>query len=331
MPRVSVITPLYNKGRHVRRTIDSILAQSMEDFELIVVDDGSTDDGPDIVRSYEDPRIRLFSQENQGPGAARNNGMAKSSAPFVAPLDADDEWRTEFLERMLEPLEKHPECAASFCVYSMDSGKGENSRPSWDAAKITPGIWRLSPEATGEQVAAAARATQTGANVFRKDVFLRLGGYFSRDRCRYGEDNFIRLLLLLNHPVYFHPEILMQYCVTASEAAPRIWVKLPPLEPSMAHPELLRDACPPEYAACLERYLSYRALETAVRYSVAGNVGLVWSLMRRFPGMKELGGEYYRAWRRIAYRLCRSPVWKARQVFRLLRARFCSGGPPADS
>jgi glycosyltransferase involved in cell wall biosynthesis len=113
MPQVSVIIPLYNKGKYIARALDSVYAQTFEYFEVIVVDDGSTDDGPDIVRKYDDPRLRLIQQANAGPGAARNRGVRESTGPWVAFLDADEEWLMDFLRISIEALEAHPQCPVS--------------------------------------------------------------------------------------------------------------------------------------------------------------------------------------------------------------------------
>ena len=79
MKTVSVIIPLYNKGQYVARAVDSVLRQTVKDYEIIVVDDGSGDEGPAIVKRYGENRIRLIRQQNAGPGAARNRGIAEST------------------------------------------------------------------------------------------------------------------------------------------------------------------------------------------------------------------------------------------------------------
>ena len=96
----SVIMPLYNKATYVRKAVESVVRQTFGDWELIVVDDGSTDGSGEVVREIDDPRIRLVQQENSGVGAARNNGVAQSSAPWICFLDADDWWEPTFLEEM---------------------------------------------------------------------------------------------------------------------------------------------------------------------------------------------------------------------------------------
>ena len=97
-PQVSIIIPLYNKAPYLARTLTSIQRQTFSDFEIIVVDDGSTDGGADIVRALNDARVRLIRQHNLGPGAARNAGITAARAEFVAFLDADDEWLPGYLE-----------------------------------------------------------------------------------------------------------------------------------------------------------------------------------------------------------------------------------------
>ncbi|RZT85404.1 glycosyl transferase family 2 [Pseudonocardia sediminis] len=107
---MTVITPAYNVGPWIGDAIDSVLAQTESRFEYLVVDDGSTDDTADVVRSRAalDPRVRLVSAPNGGSGAARNLALAQSSAPFVAFLDGDDRWHPEFLRHMLTVMHDAP-------------------------------------------------------------------------------------------------------------------------------------------------------------------------------------------------------------------------------
>jgi glycosyltransferase involved in cell wall biosynthesis len=105
-PRVSVVIPVFNRPAAVRRAIGSVLTQTFQDFEIVVVDDGSTDDTPSAVAAFADPRIRLIRHERKrGGSAARNTGIQASSAQYVAFLDSDDEWLSRKLERQLEVFE----------------------------------------------------------------------------------------------------------------------------------------------------------------------------------------------------------------------------------
>ncbi len=109
MPRVSVVIPTYNRAGLIRETLDSVLAQTYRDLEVIVVDDGSTDETPTILGMYEhDVRVRIIRQSNQGEGAARNTGIGVAGGEYVAFLDSDDIWRADKLERQLAILVDSP-------------------------------------------------------------------------------------------------------------------------------------------------------------------------------------------------------------------------------
>ena len=101
LPAVSVVIPAHNYGHFLSTAIDSVLAQSHSALEVVVVDDGSTDDTREVVASYSDPRVRYIWQENAGLSAARNKGIQCARMPFVAFLDADDQWLPEFLGEVM--------------------------------------------------------------------------------------------------------------------------------------------------------------------------------------------------------------------------------------
>jgi glycosyltransferase involved in cell wall biosynthesis len=94
---ISVVIPAFNAGQFIRRTVDSILAQTYSDFEIIVVDDGSTDNTADVVRSYG-PKVRYIYQQNAGDGPARNTGITAAEGDWIAFLDHDDEWLPKKLQ-----------------------------------------------------------------------------------------------------------------------------------------------------------------------------------------------------------------------------------------
>src|SRR5664280_442891 len=100
---LSIVVPLFNKAAYIRRALDSVARQTFGDFEVIIVDDGSTDGGEKIAGSYPDARFRVIYQENQGPGAARNAGIAEATGELTAFLDADDEWLPRHLEAAVRP------------------------------------------------------------------------------------------------------------------------------------------------------------------------------------------------------------------------------------
>src|SRR5271157_5460413 len=111
--RVSVVIPLYNKAGYITRTLQSVAGQTFEDFETIIVDDGSTDGSGDLAAEFQDGRFRVVRQANAGPGAARNRGIEEARGELIALLDADDVWMPEYLASSLAMFdESGPEVAA---------------------------------------------------------------------------------------------------------------------------------------------------------------------------------------------------------------------------
>lgn len=118
---ISVIIPLYNKEASVATALRSVLAQTYQDFEIVVVDDGSTDGSVAVVETFDDARIRLIRQQNAGVSAARNRGIEEAKGEYVAFLDADDEWMPEFLEEICTLQTAFPECKAQATNYVFNS------------------------------------------------------------------------------------------------------------------------------------------------------------------------------------------------------------------
>jgi glycosyltransferase involved in cell wall biosynthesis len=112
LPKVSVVIPAYNAAHYVHRAVDSVLRQTFADFELLVVDDGSSDDTLAVLARYGD-RLRVLTQRNGGPAAARNHGLSEARGEYVAFLDADDHWLPEKLERQIQMMEQRPD--VGFC------------------------------------------------------------------------------------------------------------------------------------------------------------------------------------------------------------------------
>jgi len=125
MINFSVVIPLYNKASHIRRTIDSIINQTINNFEIIVVNDGSTDNGSQIVESIEDERIKLIHQDNAGVSVARNRGVEESNYNYIAFLDADDTWEPNHLSTLLSLIRNYPEAGLFATAYKIIKLTGE--------------------------------------------------------------------------------------------------------------------------------------------------------------------------------------------------------------
>jgi glycosyltransferase involved in cell wall biosynthesis len=278
-PAVSVVIPLFNKVDYVGRAIRSVLNQSFTDFELIVVDDGSTDGGPEVVRAFADPRLRLIWQENEGPGAARNWGIRESRAELIAFLDADDEWLPDFLSSSVAWLSKHPECVLSVSGFFMGA-----ERQDWGQiarrAGITEGPWRLPPQLRREEMKDFIGYFNSWAIVCRRWALDRYRGFYE-NRCTFGEDTYLWVQIALNHPVYRSLMPLVWYHSESSE----LWLgskNVLPAEPLLTDPAPLRDCCPPAYRPLLEDWLVDNAAYTVRRLNRSGNFEMARYIDKEF-------------------------------------------------
>jgi glycosyltransferase involved in cell wall biosynthesis len=127
---VTVIIPTHNSAPHLAEAVESVLKQTHRDFEIIVVDDGSTDDTRDVLEPYRD-RISYIHQENQGSYKARNTGILKSKNPYIAFLDADDLWFPDKLEVLVGYLESHPDIGLVFSDATLFNGSGALEGTFW--------------------------------------------------------------------------------------------------------------------------------------------------------------------------------------------------------
>jgi glycosyltransferase involved in cell wall biosynthesis len=170
MPTVSVIMPAYNAARYLRPAVDSVLAQSMADLELLVVDDGSADGTVATAHACaaRDPRVRVLQQENAGPGPARNLGFRAARGRFFAFLDSDDEWDATFLEEQIAVLRSRPDVDV-VVGNARNRGGARDGRPS----RPLRGDGRLIP-------LAEILADETSLfimSVFRREVIDAIGGF----------------------------------------------------------------------------------------------------------------------------------------------------------
>ena len=125
MPKVSVIIPCFNQGAYLQEAVDSVLAQTFQDFEILVVDDGSTDEETvKILKEYDRPKTRVIRTENQGLSAARNTGIHEAQGIYILPLDADDKIGKGYLEDAVRILDQHPEIGIVYCEAAYFGVKG---------------------------------------------------------------------------------------------------------------------------------------------------------------------------------------------------------------
>lgn len=198
---VSVVMPLFNKEHYVSRAVESILAQTFGNFEVVIVNDGSSDEGPDIVRRIPDRRIRLIDQRNAGVSAARNRGIQEARSEFVAFLDADDQWMQTFLDTVLRLKDDYPDAGAYATAYRLvmpDGSVHDIVAPirCGHSRGILKDYFRVADHApVWSSAVAVHRATFAEVGYFREgvalgedsDMWLRIAAYrsiaYSRDVC----------------------------------------------------------------------------------------------------------------------------------------------------
>ena len=203
-PLISVVIPLYNKREYVERALASVAAQTLASFEVIVVNDGSTDGGDLIAQEYTsaDERFQLVSQPNAGVSAARNRGVRQARGEYIAFLDADDEWLPRFLEEHIEILRRESDVVASFCNFWLDS-------------KRRPGLGCPQREVAiiDDYFAFCLAHRRSGMNssvtVIRRDVIIEAGLFPIGRRLGEDLDTWCRVACL--GKIAFLPSILATY------------------------------------------------------------------------------------------------------------------------
>jgi glycosyltransferase involved in cell wall biosynthesis len=201
---ISVIIPLYNKAAEIERTLRSVLEQSLQPLEIIVVDDGSTDGSAAIVERVGGERVRLIRQQNRGVSAARNKGIELSRGEYVAFLDGDDRWQPDYLKCLTDFIARYPDCGAYGVAFYVDSGEGL--------------VLADTPQTEGE-VDFFAESMQRyvlipSAATLRRDVLLDVGGF--PNGMRMGEDQFLWTKVARSAKVAFLPTPLVVYSRAAS-------------------------------------------------------------------------------------------------------------------
>ena len=132
MPLISIVIPLYNKERFIKETLDSVFNQSFTDYEIIIVNDGSTDSSVFIVNAIDDQRITVLSNQNKGVSHARNFGISKANSDLIALLDGDDLWEQNHLENLYNLYEKFPDCGLYATAYNKKYFNGEKIKASYN-------------------------------------------------------------------------------------------------------------------------------------------------------------------------------------------------------
>ena len=196
---ISVVIPLYNKGKYIQKTLLSVLNQTFQNFEVVVVDDGSSDNSLDIVKKIDDKRISIISQLNQGVSVARNTGIKNAKYNYIALLDADDEWKADYLETMVNLIENFPECSVFASAYEFKDSQDNiipvilNKIPFAEESGILYNYFNVA--------SCSHPPICSSAIVFYKEAFLSTGGFPAGIKS--GEDLIVWAKLAFNYQIAY--------------------------------------------------------------------------------------------------------------------------------
>jgi glycosyltransferase involved in cell wall biosynthesis len=203
MPFFSVIIPLYNKENFIENTIQSVLDQTFQDIEIILINDGSTDKSEEKALQFKDQRIRYYSKENEGVSIARNFGIEKAKSDFITFLDADDYWYPDFLKVMSEAIDMFPEQKVFSGAIEIET-----------SIKTFPAKYSIQKTGNFELVnyfKASLKETVicTSCAAFHKSIFEEIGVFDSKIKS--GQDTDLWIRIGLDYPVLFSWKILARY------------------------------------------------------------------------------------------------------------------------
>ncbi|MBS7230813.1 glycosyltransferase family 2 protein [Flavobacterium psychroterrae] len=199
----SVIIPLYNKENFIENTIQSVLQQTFTDFEVIVINDGSTDKSEEKILNIQDKRIRYYNKKNEGVSLTRNLGITLANADFISFLDADDYWYPDFLKVMFEYCTRFPEQKIFASAIEIETTK-----------KTFPAEYSISKEFDFEFVnyfkaSIKESAILTSSAVFNKKIFTKIGVF--DPKIKSGQDTDLWIRIGLEYPILFIWKILVRY------------------------------------------------------------------------------------------------------------------------
>ena len=258
MPFFSVIIPLYNKEKFIENTLKSVLNQTFSDFEIIIINDGSTDDSEKKVLPFQDARIRYYTQKNQGAASARNFGIDKANANYIAFIDADDLWYDNHLETLKNIIEEFPDAGIYSSRYELVYKNASTSVSEFNG---------LNAQYKG-YVKDYFYSTQNNSlsltlvTVIPKEVFVEIGNFNSSISS--GQDIDMWARIALKYPVVIGNKITASYLHYIDDSLSKT---------SILNKKLIRFNDYSEYEktnSSLKKYLDIYRMEYALQYKIVG-------------------------------------------------------------
>lgn len=212
---ISIVIPLFNKSESVFGTISSVLGQSYQDFEIIIVDDGSTDDSFQVVSRFGqlEPKLTLIQKKNGGVCSARNTGIRAAKGDYIALLDADDIWDKDYLQEQMKMVEDFPECS----MWGINYGETIDGTIIRDVPTGLPKGYRGIVEDYFRIPGRISDLFCSSSVLIRKSVFDHIGLF--DERIRYAEDSDMWFRIIARFPVAFYDRYMVYYRFDAENRA----------------------------------------------------------------------------------------------------------------
>lgn len=283
-PLVSIVVPLFNKESTVKRTLLSILSQEYQNLEIIVVDDGSTDNSLHIVEqiAHIDDRIKIITQINAGPGAARNRGLAAATGALISFLDADDEYEPLFLDIGVKCLTNNEEIQIfSSSHYRTVAGLKKDFTAYFKAFGLEGGPFKVTSNYSVYRLLGLVWFHHSSVVLCRTEVVRRYGGFYDEKRSIYGEDSYLWITIILNEKGYCEMTPLGWYHTEDSSLCGGGGGK--EMAAFLSAPERLRLHCPHDLRVLLEDLFGLFAV-SFILGSIAKSARQIEALIRNFDG-----------------------------------------------
>lgn len=259
MSSISVIIPLYNKAFSIAETLTSVLQQTYTDFEVIIIDDGSTDGGLAIVSQFTDPRIQWVQQPNLGAAAARNAGIEKATGELISFLDADDYWYPNHLEALYKLQTDFPNCGLYCSRYQTKISKNTLLTPNYSNSISENFRGVLSDYFEASLI---HRVSLTSACAIPKKLLKN--DFVFNTQVSSGQDLELFTKIGLKYPVALHNE----YTVLYHFETPNSLAKTPILEKKLM--DFTQFAAAETQNKSLKKFLDLYRLEYALHFKMAG-------------------------------------------------------------
>jgi len=276
MPEVSVVIPLYNKGPYIARAIQSVLNQTEQYFEIIIIDGHSTDEGPIIAKSFMDRRIFLFEQTGKGVSSARNEGIYHSQSDFITFLDADDEWMNDHLETLLRLRKIYPEAGAYTTAYFIKGSNFKIEKANFHDIPNKP--WEGLLGSYFKSAAFGSSPVWTSAVGIPKKILTEMGGF--NENQWLGEDLGLWATIALKYPIAFSWEGIVIY---HTEASNRACKRIEPVEEEIfcrtARKAIESGELPSDIEEYLSEFVAKKQIQTACRNIHAGRPDLAKNII----------------------------------------------------